>query len=170
MDETLEERLAAVERTLTDGDHDLTALENAGERADRLDDLEAEMDTLDERIAELEAATQALRGYVGNIRATNNEVEQRADLALEKAESALEASRPPTDGNDGHRHTDTGASSDSRQNKRSHAGEDAPRERTPPRTDPTALANPEYEPTPDGKTRTTDDGRRGVIARIRQFV
>lgn len=95
MDETLEERLAAVERALTDGDHDLTELTAAGETAQRLDDLAADVAELDERIAELEAATQALRGYVGNVRAVNEEVEQRADLALETAEAALDGQGEP---------------------------------------------------------------------------
>lgn len=169
MDETLEERLAAVERTLTDGDHDLTALEDVGETVDRLDALDAETDTLDERIAELEAATQALRGYVGNIRATNNEVEQRADLALEKAEAALDASRNPATEDGGQRQAADDAT-DSRPNERGHAGETTSRGKSPSQTNPTTLANPEYEPVPDGKPKPADEGKEGVLARIRQFV
>jgi septal ring factor EnvC (AmiA/AmiB activator) len=167
MDETLEERLAAVERTLTDGDHDLTALENAVETVDRLDGLETEIEALDDRIAELEAATQALRGYVGNVRATNNEVEQRADLALEKAESALDASPNPAKGNDGQRHA-ADVPPDHRTDPGGHTGETTSLGQIPPRTDPTALANPEHEP--DGKTEATDEQGWGVLARIRQFV
>lgn len=72
--ESLKRRLAAVERALAE--------DEPIERASRLDDLEA-------RIAELEAAVQALRGYVGAVRAVNEDVEQRADVALRKA-SALE--------------------------------------------------------------------------------
>lgn len=72
--DSLERRLAAVERALAE-DEPL-------ERADHLDDLEA-------RVAELEAAVQALRGYVGSVRAVNEEVERRADRAFRKA-SAVE--------------------------------------------------------------------------------
>ena len=66
----LERRLEAVERALSD-DEPL-------ERIDRLDDLE-------ERVVELEAAVQALRGYVGSVRAVNEDVERRADRAYRKA-------------------------------------------------------------------------------------
>ena len=66
----LERRLEAVERALSD-DEPL-------EQIDRLDDLE-------ERVVELEAAVQALRGYVGSIRAVNQDVERRADRAFRKA-------------------------------------------------------------------------------------
>jgi hypothetical protein len=86
MDETTEERLAALERALTDGDHDLEALAEAGDIAARVEQLEADRATQEERIAELEAATQALRGYVGNVRAVNEDVRQQADRALELAE------------------------------------------------------------------------------------
>ena len=72
--ESMERRLAAVERALSDGE--------PIDRRERLDELEA-------RIAELEAAVEALRGYVGSVRAVNDDVEHRADLALRKA-TALE--------------------------------------------------------------------------------
>ena len=70
--ETLDRRLEAVERALSE--------EEPLERADRLDDVES-------RVAELEAAVQALRGYVGSVRAVNEEIELRADRALRKAEA-----------------------------------------------------------------------------------
>lgn len=62
-----ERRLEAVERALSE--------DEPVDRADRLDDLEA-------RVAELEAAVQAVRGYVGSVRAVNEEIEQRSELAL----------------------------------------------------------------------------------------
>jgi len=91
MEGTLEERLAAVERAVTDGEHDCSALAEGAAAADRVADLETELAELTDRVAELEAATQALRGYVGNVRSVNSEVEQRADLALSKAEAARRA-------------------------------------------------------------------------------
>ncbi|MFQ3318244.1 MAG: hypothetical protein ACI8UR_000402 [Natronomonas sp.] len=72
--DSVERRLAAVERALTENE-DI-------DRTTRLDDL-------DERVTELEAAVQALRGYVGSVRAVNDDIEHRADLALRKA-AALE--------------------------------------------------------------------------------
>ncbi|WP_340100826.1 DUF7310 family coiled-coil domain-containing protein [Salinibaculum salinum] len=89
MDETLEDRLAALERALTDDTHDLGALAADGEVATRVQTVESDIEELTERIDELEAATQALRGYVGNVRAVNEEVRERADLALETAERAV---------------------------------------------------------------------------------
>lgn len=86
MDE-LEARIEALERAVTDGDRDLSELAAEGETRERLAALEDELDDLADRVAELEAATQALRGYVGNVRAVNTEIEQRADAALAKAES-----------------------------------------------------------------------------------
>lgn len=91
MDGTLEDRLAALERAVTDGDHDCSALAEGAATADRLAEIEADLADLADRVAELEAATQALRGYVGNVRSVNSDVEERADLALSKAEAARQA-------------------------------------------------------------------------------
>ena len=70
--DSLSRRLDAVERALSE--------EEPLERADRLDDLET-------RVAELEAAVRAIRGYVGEVRAINEDVERQADRALRKAEA-----------------------------------------------------------------------------------
>lgn len=78
----LDRRLRAVERALTDGDHDVAALQDAAAGVERIDAIEARIADLEERTTELEAATQAVRGYVGNVRAVNGEVEDRADAAL----------------------------------------------------------------------------------------
>jgi uncharacterized coiled-coil protein SlyX len=102
MDE-LEARIEALERAVTEGDHDLSELAAEGETRDRLATVETELGDLTERVAELEAATQALRGYVGNVRAVNRDIEQRADIALAKAESlesAFAADHGATDGAD----------------------------------------------------------------------
>lgn len=104
MEDGLEARLGALERAVTEGEHADTEFE----AIERLEDIESRVDELDDRIAELEAATQALRGYVGNIRSVNQEVEQRADAALAKAETletALEQSdshAEPTPAGDRH--------------------------------------------------------------------
>ena len=87
MDESLAERVAALERAITDGDHDLSALAREGELADRVEALEAEVSELTDRVDELDAATQALRGYVGNVEAVNREVERQAEAALAAVES-----------------------------------------------------------------------------------
>ena len=102
--DSLSRRLDAVERALPE--------EEPLERADRLDDLET-------RVAELEAAVQAIRGYVGEVRAINEDVERRADRALRKAEAvernvgvarpgSATSRRPGTEPDDEHSKTNTG--------------------------------------------------------------
>jgi chromosome segregation ATPase len=86
-DDELDRRLRAVERALTDGDSDLTDLRDAAELTRELERLAARLDAAEECLDELDAATQALRGYVGNVRAVNQSVERKADAALAKAES-----------------------------------------------------------------------------------
>lgn len=78
--DSLERRVDAVERALTEGE--------PIDRSNRVDELEA-------RLVELEAAVQALRGYVGSVRAVNEEIERRADHALRKAEAVERHVGPP---------------------------------------------------------------------------
>lgn len=89
MDE-LEARIGALERALTDQECDFSELATEAETQTRLADTETQVEELTDRVAELEAATQALRGYIGNVRAVNRDVEKRADLALSKVESLTE--------------------------------------------------------------------------------
>lgn len=86
MEDTLERRIEALERAITEGEHDLAALTEEADALERLDELDSTVDQLEETVTELEAATQALRGYVGNVRSVNRDVEQRADTALAKVE------------------------------------------------------------------------------------
>ena len=95
MDDALRERVEALERAVTDGEHNLSAVADEAAALDRLETLESDVADLADRLEELEAATQALRGYVGNVRSVNTDVEQRADAALAKAE-ALEDRLPGT--------------------------------------------------------------------------
>ncbi|WP_410765433.1 hypothetical protein [Haloferax sp. DFSO60] len=85
--ETLSARLDAVERTLTGDDVAISSLEDAAAVESRLSNLETTANELSERMDEVDAATQAVRGYLGGIRAVNEDVERRANAALAKAES-----------------------------------------------------------------------------------
>jgi hypothetical protein len=143
MDE-LEARIDALERAVTDGDHDLSELAAEGETRERLAAVETEVGDLADRVAELEAATQALRGYVGNVRAVNREVEQRADAALAKAESVESAivgdhsgDRPGRDQLD-----------------------DGP-ETTAPSDEPTGVGPDGHSPGPHGAPTTADTATHG---------
>ncbi|AUG48118.1 hypothetical protein BVU17_11510 [Haloarcula taiwanensis] len=80
--ETLAERLRTVERAVTDGTTEFPEVTELAELEKRVDALEQRIADIDERTTELEAATQALRGYVGNVRTVNEDIEQRADAAL----------------------------------------------------------------------------------------
>ncbi|QLH82604.1 DUF7310 family coiled-coil domain-containing protein [Halosimplex pelagicum] len=83
----LDARLDAVERALTDGDTDLRELRDRSGVVDDLQTLEERLDTVESRLDELEAGLEAVRGYAGNVRAVNREVERRASAALAKAET-----------------------------------------------------------------------------------
>lgn len=97
----LEQRLDAVERTLTDGAlQEDTHLDDLPDRAAldrRLSAVESRQETLEQRLDELDAATQAVRGYVGGVRAVNRNVERRADAALaavDRLERSLAGDEP----------------------------------------------------------------------------
>ncbi|MFD1634805.1 DUF7310 family coiled-coil domain-containing protein [Haloplanus ruber] len=87
MSDTLEQRVDALERALTDGrTADVDGLSEAAELAERLDELEATVETIDDRVAELEAGVQALRGFVGGVDAVDEAVERRANAAIARVE------------------------------------------------------------------------------------
>ncbi|AHF98842.1 hypothetical protein HALLA_08170 [Halostagnicola larsenii XH-48] len=97
--ERLERRLAAVERALTDSDRPVSDVPEQAAIADDIDRLDERIDDLVARVADLEGSTQALRGYVGNVRSVNEAVERRADAAvatvdrLERRIEAVEGAR-----------------------------------------------------------------------------
>jgi hypothetical protein len=90
MTDDLTRRLEAVERAVTDGHADGAALAAEADLADRIEAVEARLDAAEDRLADLDATTQALRGYLGGVDGVTADVERRADLALAKAE-AVEA-------------------------------------------------------------------------------
>lgn len=93
--EALVERLRTVERALVDGDPPESIAE-AAELAARVEDLEAGLEDLTERVLTLEATVQALRGFAGQVRHVNREVERRAEAALATVE-AMEGNGGLTD-------------------------------------------------------------------------
>lgn len=89
-DDQLRERLAAVERALTDDDATPTEFPEAVAEADDLADLREEFDALRDEVAELQAATQALRGFVGNAVPETSDAAERADRALRRVDELAE--------------------------------------------------------------------------------
>lgn len=83
-------RLEAVERAVSDGRTDLTAVSDAAATTERLARVEARVDDLEAELATLDGRLQAIRGYLGGVDGVSADVEQRADLALAKA-TELEA-------------------------------------------------------------------------------
>ncbi|MBX0303479.1 DUF7310 family coiled-coil domain-containing protein [Haloarcula salinisoli] len=77
----IEQRLAAVERTVTDGDHELNDIADLTDLADDIERVEQRLDSIEERVAELEGVYDALDGYVSNVRSVNENVEQQAGAA-----------------------------------------------------------------------------------------
>jgi len=105
MEEDLETRIDALERAITDGEGEFDEIRTAAETAAHLDRLDTDLGELQDRVCELEAATQALRGYVGNVRAVNDDVESKADAALAKTEEIEAAlAESPSDGTAEQRH------------------------------------------------------------------
>ncbi|SMO36025.1 DUF7310 family coiled-coil domain-containing protein [Halorubrum cibi] len=98
----IEERLDAVERALTGTDRPVAGVADRATADAERKAIAERLDAIETRIEELEAATQAVRGYAGAIRAVNREVERRADLALARATAARDgdvpASEEPNDG------------------------------------------------------------------------
>jgi hypothetical protein len=94
----LDARLNAIERALTDDDADLSDLRQTTAALDDLDGLESRVTEIESRLDELEAGLEAVRGYAGNVRAVNRDVERRASAALAKAETLENAveNRPDT--------------------------------------------------------------------------
>jgi ABC-type transporter Mla subunit MlaD len=91
----LDARLDAVERALTDENADLSDLRETTAALDDLDALESRVTEIETRLDELEAGLEAVRGYAGNVRAVNREVERRASAALAKAETLENAVEQP---------------------------------------------------------------------------
>ncbi|MFB6114039.1 MAG: hypothetical protein ABEJ58_08060 [Halodesulfurarchaeum sp.] len=90
---SIEERLRTVETTLSNVD--VGNLDGTSEHS-RIGDLASAVSDLEERIGELEAGLQAVRGYVGNIDHVNETVERRANAALAAVERLETApSTPP---------------------------------------------------------------------------
>jgi hypothetical protein len=67
--------------------------ENLDERLQETDADDGPAD-IESRVAELEAAVEALRGYLGSVQAVNDDVERRADLALARTERLTDDGRP----------------------------------------------------------------------------
>ena len=161
MDE-LEARIEALERAVTDGDHDLSELATEGETRERLAAVETETADLADRVAELEAATQALRGYVGNVRAVNRDIEQRADAALTKAESVESAivddrpGDPPGHGRPADRSETPPGSDDSTGPETNRSSPGSHGTATPEQQAEPTRQRADRSTTTDGQTTTTD--------------
>lgn len=92
---TIDERLRAVERAVTDEEVAVADVADAAALTDRLETLEARVSRCESRTDEIEAAVTALRGYVGELSAVNDDVERTAAAALAGVERLSEASGAP---------------------------------------------------------------------------
>jgi len=80
--ERIEQRLAAVERTVVDGDHDLEELADVSALTDDVRELESTVEEFSSRLAEVEADLESLGGYVSNVDSVNEDVQQQAFAAM----------------------------------------------------------------------------------------
>lgn len=86
----LEDRLTAVERTIIDGDHDFDDLDDVATLADAIERLDGQFDALESRVAQLEARSDSLEGYVTNVDSINEDVTKQAASAVAATESLEE--------------------------------------------------------------------------------
>ena len=92
---TIEERLRAVERTLGNRNGPSDAACRSDCAGDREDGVSNRLDRLEDRVAELEAGLQAVRGYVSNLDHVNESVERRANAAIAAVERLDRTPRTP---------------------------------------------------------------------------
>ncbi|UWG47223.1 putative pilin/flagellin, contains class III signal peptide [Halanaeroarchaeum sp. HSR-CO] len=92
---SLEKRLDAVERAVTDGEVPVADVEDAAGRTARIERVESRLDTMEAQVDDLEAAVAAIRGYVGELRHVNREVERTASAAV-AAVDRLDAGSGPS--------------------------------------------------------------------------
>ena len=106
--ERLDQRLAAVERVVVDGDVELDGLADLATLTADIDRLETTVEDYEQRLAALEATVDAISGFIGNVESVDEDVERQAAAAvaavdrLEYRIDELERSLPShRDRNDG---------------------------------------------------------------------
>lgn len=159
----LEERVAALERAVTERDpaRDESETPLDEQRAARRDDVADRLAELHERIDELDAAVQALRGYASGVRAVNEEVERRADLALATARTA--ASEGEKIGATAEPEVDPDPAGDAA-DQGTQLAEDRTVEAALPDQPAVAAAVPDATETDTDRAPSENDGRSGGIA------
>ncbi|MXV63268.1 hypothetical protein GS429_14575 [Natronorubrum sp. JWXQ-INN-674] len=80
--ERIDQRLAAVERAVVDGDAELDRLADLATLAEDVEHLEDRLDEHERRLAELAGTVDAIGGLVGNVETVNEGVERQADAAI----------------------------------------------------------------------------------------
>ena len=115
----LERRLAAVERAVDDDPATTEPTDSSG------DELERRLGDLEARVDELDAALQAVRGFLGGVSAVNESVERRADAAV----AAVERLEEEIDSRDGNGSLDTDIDADEASHSDGDPEPDADRER-----------------------------------------
>ena len=94
--DTLSDRLAAVERTLTDSETAPGALAEEADLQQRLATVESRLDALETRLADTEGEVTAVRAHVDDARRVDRETERVAERALALAREQTGEPAPPT--------------------------------------------------------------------------
>ncbi|RNJ26994.1 DUF7310 family coiled-coil domain-containing protein [Halosegnis longus] len=94
--DTFDERLAAVERTLTDSETAPGSLAEEADLQQRLATVEARIDALETRLADVEGEVTAVRAHVDDARRVDRETERVAERALALAREQPTEPAPPT--------------------------------------------------------------------------
>lgn len=85
---TLEQRLAAVERTLTRDEHAPADLSAPAALETRVESVESQLDDIETRLADVEGSVAGIRGHVGHVESVDQRTEQAAQRALATAREA----------------------------------------------------------------------------------
>jgi chromosome segregation ATPase len=180
--ERLAERVDTIERAIGDGTHEFPAIEELNQLTDRIETIEKRLDRLEEQTTELDGATQALRGYVGNIRSVNERIEQRADAAM-AATDRIERELDRRAEHEQQRHNrateSTGGGADStspdraaHRNHTAHSFDGMGSVDSTERPDDDVFDPMQAQDTPpvSGRDRTTEDRDPGVFERVRSLL
>ncbi|SDQ18890.1 DUF7310 family coiled-coil domain-containing protein [Natronobacterium texcoconense] len=157
--ERLEQRLAAVERAVVDGDAAVADLADLESTRSDLERLESRLEEFEHRIADLEGRTGALEGFTGEIRAVNDDVERQAATAVatvDRLERRLDALEEADGGvSESSKSADRADEVDS-----TDATDDADSGRTTSETEPSPGQTAERVLEPTASETSTGDPRR----------
>lgn len=78
----IEQRLTAVEQTVSSGTYDTDTRSELVDAIERLDELESRMERIESRLATIEGKTEWAESYMWNIESANEDLKEQANVAV----------------------------------------------------------------------------------------